>query len=188
VAIPMVGMAKTVSGISGVPKRTAGIVRRIGGPSHVAIPMVGMAIIVSGSRDGPIRTAGIIRRIGGPSHVAKPMVGMAKTDSGISPGAMPTAGMVIEARGTSIGMPMGGMIASISGNSRPLGVSIIILVLLIIVPAVRYILNLPILPPIRQAIPIIPPSRRVKLGRGPVFATPMLPGMPLCLKTNLLQG
>jgi len=68
-----------------------------------------------------------------------------------------------------------------------MGVSIIILVLPIIVPAIRPSLNLPILPPIRQAIPIMPPSRRVKLASGLVFATPMLPGIPL-LTTNLLPG
>jgi hypothetical protein len=69
-----------------------------------------------------------------------------------------------------------------------MGVSIIFLVLLIIVPAIRSILNLPILPPGRRAIPIIPPSLRVRLALSPVFATPMLPGIPLCLKTNLLKG
>jgi hypothetical protein len=68
-----------------------------------------------------------------------------------------------------------------------MGVSIIILILLIIMQAILYILNLPILPPGRQAIPIIPPSRRVRLARSPVFATPMLPGMLLCFKANLLK-
>jgi hypothetical protein len=64
----------------------------------------------------------------------------------------------------------------------------ILLVLLIIMPAIRDRRILPILPPVRQAIPIIPPSRRVRLIRRPVFAAPMLPGMPLGLKANRLQG
>ena len=84
-------------------------------------------------------------------------------------------------------MPPGGMITSISGNSRPMGVSKITPVL-IIVPPIRYRLNPPIVPPGRRAIPIIPPSLEVKLALSPVFTAPMLPGIPLCLKANLLQG
>jgi hypothetical protein len=63
-----------------------------------------------------------------------------------------------------------------------------IILVLIITQAIRRILNLPILPPDHQAISIIPPRRRVILAHIPVFATPMLPGMPLRPKANLLKA
>ena len=137
-------------------------------------------------------------------HPQMPTAGMITNASGTST-AMPTDRMIIGVSGTSREMPTAEMITSARGNSlilhsprgiaqktgnssRPMAVSIIILVLLIIMPAIRHRLNLPILPPGRQAITIIPPSRRVRLARSPVFATPMLPGMPLSLKANRLQG
>jgi hypothetical protein len=163
-------MAKTVSGTTPVATLTPGIGSRII-PSILARPMAGMPKTVRGI-----------------SRVALPMAGMAINVRGISPKARPTVGMAINVRGSSTGMSQGGIINSIGGNSRPVGVSIIILVLLIIMPAIQDILNLPILSPIRQAIPAIPPYRRVRLARGPVIATPMPPGIPLCLKAKLLQG
>jgi len=96
--------------------------------------------------------------------------------------------MVINVRGSSTGIPRGGTINSSGGINRLMGVSLIILVLLIIMPAVQDILNLPILPPIRRAIPLIPPSRPDRMAHGPVIATPMLPAMHLCLKAKLLPG
>ena len=168
---------------------------------HAPTSGIGSRITISSLVAMP--TAGMARTVSGISLVAMLTAGMAITVRGISPTAMPTAGMAIIVRGTSprqclrlewsstasgtnTGMPMGGMITS--GNRRAIGVSIIILVLPIIVPAIRPIRNLPILPPIRQAIPIIPPSRRVRLASGPVSATPMLPGIPLSRTANLLQG
>ena len=97
--------------------------------------------------------------------------------------------MITSASGNNLVLQSPRGIAQETGNSsRPMGVSKILLVLLIIVPAIRGRRILPILPPVRQAIPIIPPSRRVRLIRSPVFAAPMLPGMPLGLKANRLQG
>ena len=117
---------------------------------------------------------------------------------------MPTAGMITSPSGTNIEMPMKEMVSSPSGNnlvlpssrgmpqetgnsSRPMGVSNIILAPLIIVPATRHRLNLPIPPPVRQAmvgniilalliivpatrhrlnLPVLPPARQ---------ATPIIP-------------
>ena len=83
---------------------------------------------------------------------------------------------------------MGAITPGLSGNSRPMGVSIIILVLLLIVPAIRDILSLPILPLISQALPIITPPRRARLAGEAVIINPTLPVMPLCLRANLLPG
>ena len=136
---------------------TAGIVSRISGSNLVAMPMAGMAKTVSGISPRPCLRLEWPARI---SYGSQPSWHMHYGWNGHTPSVesaphtMPTAGMVISASGTSTGMPTAGMITQVSGSnligsrlggssskpaiSRPMGVSIIILVLLIIVPVIRH--------------------------------------------------
>jgi hypothetical protein len=190
----MVGTVRTVSGSNPLEILMAGTAKII----LLALPTAGMTA-------GAIGTAGMN------------MAGM--TAGTIGTAGMNTAGMTTGAIGTTTEMPTAEMsgasgnnlvltsprgINSKTGNSsHPMVASNIVQVLPSIMQATRHRLNLPILPPAGQAIPIIPPALqvrlvqgrqaiptiipalRVRLARSPLL-NPRPPGIPLCPRATLL--